>query len=100
MTPLPRTRVKICGITRPEDGVMTARLGADAIGLVFYPPSPRFVNPEQARRIIMALPPFITTVGLFVNAEPAAVRAVLSVVASTLLQFQGDVEPDYRAALG
>ncbi len=100
MTPLPRTRVKICGITRPEDGVMTARLGADAIGLVFYPPSPRFVNPEQARRIIMALPPFITTVGLFVNAEPAAVRAVLSVVPLTLLQFHGDEEPDYCAAFG
>ena len=100
MTPLPRTRVKICGITRPEDGVMTARLGADAIGLVFYPPSPRFVNPEQAWRIVMALPPFITTVGLFVNAEPAAVRAVLSVVPLTLLQFHGDEEPDYCAAFG
>lgn len=100
MTPLPRIRVKICGITRPEDGVMTARLGADAIGLVFYPPSPRFVSPEQARRIILALPPFITTVGLFVNAEPATVRAVLSVVPLTLLQFHGDEEPDYCAAFG
>ena len=100
MTPLPRIRVKICGITRPEDGVMTARLGADAIGLVFYPPSPRFVNPEQARRIIMALPPFITTVGLFLNAEPATVRAVLSVAPLTLLQFHGDEEPDYCAAFG
>ncbi len=100
MTPLPRIRVKICGITRPEDGVMTAQLGADAIGLVFYPPSPRFVNPEQARRIIMALPPFITTVGLFVNAEPATVRAVLSVAPLTLLQFHGDEEPDYCAAFG
>lgn len=100
MTPLPRIRVKICGITRPEDGVMTARLGADAIGLVFYPPSPRFVSPEQARRIILALPPLITTVGLFVNAEPAAVRAVLSVVPLTLLQFHGDEEPDYCAAFG
>ena len=100
MTPLPRIRVKICGITRPEDGVMTARLGADAIGLVFYPPSPRFVSPEQARRIILALPPLITTVGLFVNAEPAAVRAVLSVAPLTLLQFHGDEEPDYCAAFG
>ena len=100
MTPLPRIRVKICGITRPEDGVMTARLGADAIGLVFYPPSPRFVNPEQARRIILALPPFITTVGLFVNAEPATVRAVMSAVSLTLLQFHGDEEPDYCAAFG
>ncbi len=98
MTLLPRIRIKICGITRPEDGVMTARLGADAIGLVFYPPSPRFVNPEQARQIIMALPPFITTVGLFVNAEPATVRAALRVVPLTLLQFHGDEEPDYCAA--
>jgi phosphoribosylanthranilate isomerase len=87
MTPPPRTRVKICGITRIEDGVIAARWGADAIGLVFYPPSPRFVNLEQARQIVMALPPFITTVGLFVNAEPATVRAILDVVPLALLQF-------------
>ena len=100
MTPLSRTRVKICGITRIEDGVIAARLGADAIGLVFYLPSPRFVNPEQARRIILALPPFITTVGLFMNAEPATVRAILREVPLALLQFHGDEEPDYCAALG
>lgn len=100
MTPLPRTRVKICGITRVEDGVIAARWGADAIGLVFYPPSPRWVDPDQARQIIMALPPFITTVGLFVNAEPATVRAILSVVPLALLQFHGDEEPDYCTAFG
>jgi phosphoribosylanthranilate isomerase len=100
MTLLTRTRVKICGITRVEDGVIAARLGADAIGLVFYPPSPRFVNPEQARQIIMALPPFITTVGLFVNAEPATVRAILREVPLALLQFHGDEESDYCAAFG
>jgi len=100
MIPPTRTRVKICGITRVEDGVIAARLGADAIGLVFYPPSPRFVNPEQARRIIMALPPFIATVGLFVNAEPATVRAILSEVPLALLQFHGDEEADYCAAFG
>lgn len=100
MTPPTRTHVKICGITRIEDGVIAARLGADAIGLVFYPPSPRFVNPEQARQIVMALPPFITAVGLFVNAEPATVRAVLSEVPLALLQFHGDEESDYCAAFG
>jgi len=100
VTPPPRTRVKICGITRVEDGVIAAQLGADAIGLVFYPPSPRFLNSKQARRIIMALPPFITTVGLFVNAEPAMVRAILSEVPLTLLQFHGDEQPDYCTAFG
>lgn len=94
MTPISRTRVKICGITRPDDGVTAARLGADAIGLVFYPPSPRFVNPDAARQIVAALPPFITVVGLFMNADPAAVRAILAQVPLHLLQFHGDEEPD------
>ncbi len=80
MTPIFRTRVKICGITRPEDGATAAELGADAIGLVFHPPSPRCVSADTARRIVAALPPFVTTVGLFMNAEPAAVRAILSAV--------------------
>ena len=100
MTPIFRTRVKICGITRPEDGMMAAELGADAIGLVFYPPSPRFVNVETAQRIVAALPPFVATVGLFMNAEPAAVRTVLSKVPLSLLQFHGDEDPDYCSAFG
>ncbi|MBS1223035.1 MAG: Phosphoribosylanthranilate isomerase [Proteobacteria bacterium] len=100
MTPISRTRVKICGITRPGDGVTAAELGADAIGLVFYPPSPRFVDVETARRIVAALPPFVATVGLFVNAEPAAVRAVLAEVSLALLQFHGDEEPDDCAGFG
>ena len=100
MTPISRTRVKICGITRPEDGVTAAELGADAIGLVFYPPSPRFVDVETAQRIVAALPPFVATVGLFVNAEPAAVRAVLAEVSLALLQFHGDEEPDDCAGFG
>ncbi len=79
MIPIPRTRVKICGITRPEDGLMGSALGADAIGLVFYRPSPRCVDVETAQRIVAVLPPFITVVGLFVNPEPVAVRAVLEV---------------------
>ena len=88
------TRIKICGITRPDDGVTAALLGVDAIGLVFYPPSPRFVNPDAARQIVVALPPFITVVGLFMNAEPAAVRAILAQASLHLLQFHGDEEPD------
>ena len=100
MTSIPRTRVKICGITRPQDGVTAAELGADAIGLVFHPPSPRCVSADAARRIVAALPPFVTTVGLFVNAEPSAVRAVLSEVPLHLLQFHGDEDAAYCAAFG
>jgi phosphoribosylanthranilate isomerase len=98
MTPISRTRIKICGITRPDDGVTAARIGVDAIGLVFYPPSPRFVNPDAARQIVAALPPFVTVVGLFMNAEPAAVRAILAQIPLHLLQFHGDEEPDGCAA--
>lgn len=100
MTPIPRTRVKICGVTRPEDGVTAAQLGADAIGLVFHPPSPRYVTADLAYRIVAALPPFVVTVGLFMNAEPAAVRAVLSEVPLSLLQFHGAEDPGYCAAFG
>ncbi len=88
-----RTRVKICGITRPQDGVGAAILGADAIGLVFYPPSPRAVTADQARAIVKALPPFVSVVALFVNAEPQAVRSVLEAVPVDLLQFHGDETP-------
>jgi len=92
-----RTRVKICGITRPEDGAAAARLGADAIGLVFYAPSPRAVTAERATVIAAALPPFVTRVGLFVNAAPVEVEAVLASVRLDLLQFHGDeTEADCR----
>ena len=84
-----RTRVKICGITRPEDGKVAASLGADAIGLVFYPGSPRAVTLAQAQAVVAVLPPFVTTVALFVDPEPAEVEAVLSTVAPDLLQFHG-----------
>jgi phosphoribosylanthranilate isomerase len=88
-SPVYRTRVKICGITRPEDGVGAAQAGADAIGLVFYDRSPRAVDAARARAIVAALPPFVTTVGLFVDAAPAAVEAVLKAVPLDLLQFHG-----------
>ena len=69
-------RVKICGITRPEDAVAAAEVGADAIGLVFYPKSRRGVSPEQAEAILAALPPFVTPVALFVNEEVERMRAI------------------------
>lgn len=93
----PRTRVKICGLTRPEDALEAARLGADALGLVFYPASPRCVTIEQAAAIIRVLPPFVTTVGLFVNAAAAEVAEVLDRVPLGLLQFHGEETPDYCA---
>ena len=88
-----RTRIKICGISRPQDGQDAARLGADAIGLVFYAPSPRAVTIEQAKAICDAMPPFVTRVGLFVNAERSEINNVLADVPLDLLQFHGDETP-------
>jgi len=88
-------RIKICGITRPQDGVIAAQLGANAIGLVFYAKSPRAVSIEQANAIIQTLPPFITTVGLFVNENMETVKHILSQVPLDRLQFHGDETPDY-----
>ena len=92
-----RVRVKICGITSVNDALAAAQAGADAIGLVFYAPSPRAVTPAQAQAMIAALPPFVTTVGLFVNATAAEVDAVLSQVALDRLQFHGDETPEFCA---
>lgn len=92
-TPSHRTRIKICGITRVEDAQAAARCGADAIGLVFYPPSPRHVTPAQARQIAASLPPFVSVVALFVNAEPRLVDEVIAQVRPALLQFHGDETP-------
>ncbi len=89
------TRIKICGITRPEDALRAAELGADAIGLIFYSGSARHVTAARALDVIARLPPFVTTVGLFVDASPAEVEAVLSVVPLDLLQFHGDESPAY-----
>lgn len=94
------TRVKICGITRIEDALAAARLGAHAIGLVFYAGSPRAVVPAQARRIIDALPPFVVPVGLFVNADAQTVRDTLAVAPVQLLQFHGDETPGYCSSFG
>ena len=89
-----RTRVKICGITRPEDAAKAAEYGVDAIGLVFYPKSPRAVDSDMACRVIEALPPFVTTVGLFVDPLPQDVATILHRVPLDLLQFHGDEKPE------
>lgn len=95
-----RTRIKICGITRPEDGIEAARLGVDAVGLVFYSMSPRAVTPSQAAEIVAALPPFVTTVGLFVDPEPVNVEVVLAQVSLDLIQFHGNETPEFCANFG
>ncbi|MGE5149672.1 MAG: phosphoribosylanthranilate isomerase [Rhodospirillaceae bacterium] len=95
-----RTRVKICGITRPADARAAAEAGADAIGLVFYPPSPRFLSTERAAEIRDALPPFVQTVALFVNADAAQVSQVLGRVKPAMLQFHGDEAPEFCAQFG
>jgi phosphoribosylanthranilate isomerase len=92
-----RTRVKICGITRIEDALAAARAGADAIGLVFYPPSPRFLSIERARELRDALPPFVQTVALFVNADAAQVAQVIGRVHPAMLQFHGEESPEFCA---
>ena len=85
-----RTRVKICGITRVEDGLAAARLGADAVGLVFYAKSPRVVNVVQAQALVRVMPPFVSVVGLFVDADPLEIRRVLEAVPLDMLQFHGN----------
>jgi len=94
------TRIKICGFTRPEDARVAARLGVDAIGLVFYAPSPRAVTITQAKQVVAALPPFVTVVGLFVDATPEQVRETLAAVPLDLLQFHGNESPEYCAQFG
>jgi phosphoribosylanthranilate isomerase len=86
-------RSKICGITRVEDALAAVAAGADAIGLVFYAKSPRAVSPEQAAAIVQALPPFVTSVGLFVNMPRDQLQALLRQVPLDLLQFHGDESP-------
>jgi phosphoribosylanthranilate isomerase len=85
-----RTRVKICGITRVEDALAAVEQGADAIGLVFYPPSPRYVAPANAAIIVNALPAFVTVVALFVDAAKGEIEAVLSQVDIDMIQFHGN----------
>lgn len=90
-----KTRIKICGLTRIDDLHAAVFAGADALGLVFYPPSPRYLDIAAAADLAAAVPPFVTTVGLFVNAEPAVVRETLAAVPVHLLQFHGDEDDTY-----
>ncbi len=92
---LTRTRVKMCGFTRAKDAVCAAKLGVDAIGLVFYENSPRYVSKEQARAIINALPPFVTVVGLFVDSPRAFVESILGELTLDILQFHGSEERSF-----
>lgn len=92
-----RTRVKICGITRAQDAEAAAGHGADAIGLVFYRPSPRCVTLERARQIVAATPAFVSTVAVFVNPSRNEVETVIHECGVTLLQFHGDEPPDFCA---
>ncbi len=85
-----RTRVKICGITRHQDALSAIAAGADALGLVFYPPSPRAVTLEQAQQITRGLPPFVTLTALFVDPEATLVARVIEQLAPDLLQFHGN----------
>ena len=88
-------RIKICGLTRLDDLQHAVQAGADALGLVFYPPSPRFVDLPTAACLARAVPPFVTIVGLFVNADPAVVRATLAAVPIHTLQLHGDEDEAY-----
>ncbi|MDO8412157.1 MAG: phosphoribosylanthranilate isomerase [Gallionellaceae bacterium] len=94
------TRIKICGLTRVQDIQAAANCGADALGLVFYDKSPRYVSLQQAVQLAQAIPPFIAVVGLFVNAEAAWVRAVLQQIPLSLLQFHGEEAPEFCAQFG
>jgi phosphoribosylanthranilate isomerase len=92
-----RPRVKICGVRRLEDAQLACELGADALGFVFWPDSPRFVDPDGARAIVSRLPPFVSIVGVFVNQDAAYVAEVTATVPLTAIQLHGDESPDsYR----
>lgn len=100
MVHLPRTRVKICGITSPGDAQTAVAAGADAIGLVFYPPSPRNVTLEQARAICDGLPAFVSVVALSVNMPTLELNALLQQLPIGVLQFHGDESPEHCRQFG
>lgn len=94
------TRIKVCGMTRPEDARAAARAGVDAIGLVFHPPSARAVGTDDAAAVVAALPPFVTAVALFLDPRPELVREVIDRVPIGLLQFHGSESPEFCSAFG
>ena len=89
------TRIKICGLTREEDVDAAVAAGADAIGFVFYPPSPRYIAPQRAAELARRIPPFVDVVGLFVNEAPELVRAACEALPINVLQFHGDEDAAY-----
>jgi phosphoribosylanthranilate isomerase len=93
-------RIKICGITNLEDALLAAELGADALGFIFYPPSPRAIAPDAARAIIAQLPPLVTTVGVFVDEDAATVKELAAQVGLDWLQLHGKETPEYCRGLG
>lgn len=95
-----RTRVKICGITRAADLAAAINAGADAVGFVFYPPSPRALAPDAARALAVRVPPFVARVGLFVNAAAATVHEILAALPLDVLQFHGEEDAAYCAQFG
>jgi phosphoribosylanthranilate isomerase len=97
---MPRTRIKICGITRPQDVDAVLAAGVDAVGFVFYPPSPRHLDLSTATELALKVPPFVSRVGLFVDADPADVTATLAAVPLDLLQFHGDEDAAYCRQFG
>jgi phosphoribosylanthranilate isomerase len=95
-----RTRIKICGITRVGDALAAAAAGTDAIGVIFYRPSPRFVDTKSAAAIVHALPPFVSAVGLFVNPTHEEVKEVLDDCPLAALQFHGEEAPEFCRRFG
>jgi len=89
------TRIKVCGITRVEDALAAVRLGADALGFIFVPASPRFISPAGAAEIIKKLPPFVSKVGVFVNEEPNRALEASRTAGIDVVQLHGDEPPEY-----
>ena len=97
--PCPRTRIKVCGLTREEDIDAVAAAGVDAVGFVLYPPSARFVTAERAAELVRRLPPFVTPVLLFVNASLADIKAACALIPGAVVQFHGDETPEACQAI-
>ena len=94
-----RTRIKVCGITRSQDALYAAKAGADAVGFIFYPPSPRYIGPEEARIIIEQLPPFIDVVGVFVDKKRMEVEEIIQYCRLNYAQLHGEESPKYTERL-
>lgn len=95
-----RTRVKICGITRVEDAVASVRLGADALGFIFWPHSPRYISPASARSIVQSVGPLVSTVGVFVNSSATEIDEAVRLSGISTLQFHGDESPAFCESFG